>query len=370
LAGIVAAVVGAAAAAMVALGAFDGDEAPQSAPAGAGLAVGVSPQTTLDARDYDKLENAGTEIVRLPLNWSHVQAEPGDCQWDTPNGVCNWVNLDAQIGNASESGARVIPILSDIPGWVYKHTTKPPLNGEARAGWEDFVDAAVRRYGPNGEFWKTGYADPPYTGAPENAKPIEEWQVWNEPNGKVYFHPKPNPRKYAYLLGITADAIRAVEPDAQILLAGMFGTAEIPQPKFLREMYDVGGVEDDFDAIALHPYSKGVHELKLQIRWARKELKKAGDENAGLWITELGWASGSGEHPLEKGREGQADLLTKSFRLLSKNRERWNVEGVVWFTWQDRMDDAVCQFCRTAGLFDARDRSKPAYAAFKQATGS
>jgi polysaccharide biosynthesis protein PslG len=355
---------------MVALGVFDDESSPANAPVAEELVVGVSPQTALDARDYDKIEGAGAEVIRIPMNWSHVQAGPGDCQWDTANGVCNWVNLDAQIGNASEAGARVVPILSDVPGWVYKHTTRPPLNGEARAGWEDFVDAAVRRYGPSGEFWKTGYTDPPYEGAPETAHPIIEWQIWNEPNGKVYFYPEPNAKKYAYLLGITADVIRAVEPDAEILLAGMFGTAEIPQPKFLRGMYKVPGVEDDFDAVALHPYSKGIHELKLQIRWARKESRKAGDTGVNLWITELGWGSKSGEHPLEKGRNGQAGLLERSFEMLSKKRDQWHVEGVIWFTWQDRIDDAVCQFCRSAGLFDARDRSKPAYAAFKQATGS
>jgi hypothetical protein len=300
------------------------------------------------------------------MNWSHVQAAPGDCQPQPAHAVCNWVDLDAAIGNAAEAGARVLPILSNVPGFIYKETTQPPLNGEARAGWEDFVDAAVRRYGPNGAFWETNFTNPPYEGEPH---PIKEWQVWNEPNGKVYFHPHPNPKKYGYLLGITADSIRNADPDAEIMLAGMFGTAEIPQPRFLRQLYTVDGVKDDFDAIALHPYSKGIHELKLQVRWARREAIRAKDRNVGLWITEMGWASTNGDHPLEKGRAGQAKLLTKSFALLGKHRDNWNVEGVVWFTWEDRIDRAVCQFCHSAGLFDFEGNSKPSYAAFKQANG-
>ena len=271
------------------------------------------------------------------------------------------------VGNAAEAGTRIVPILSDIPGYIYRQTTKPPLNGEARAGWEDFVDAAVRRYGPDGAFWETNFTNPPYEGVPH---PIEEWQVWNEPNGKQYFYPHPNAKKYAYLVGLTADTIHAADPDAEVLLAGMFGTAEIPQPKFLRQMYMVPGIEDKFDAIALHPYAKGIHEMKVQIRWALRETKRAGDDDVGLWITELGWASGKGEHPLEKGFKGQANLLTKSFSLLGKHADAWNLEGVVWFTWEDRIDPAICGFCETAGLFDYGGRSKPSYAAFKEATGS
>ena len=315
------------------------------------VAAGVSPQTTLDARDYDKIDKAGADVVRIPMNWSHVQAAPGDCEPRPAHGVCNWVNLDAQIGNAAEAGTRIVPILSDIPGYIYRQTTKPPLNGEARAGWEDFVDAAVRRYGPDGAFWETNFTNPPYEGVPH---PIEEWQVWNEPNGKQYFYPHPNAKKYAYLVGLTADTIHAADPDAEVLLAGMFGTAEIPQPKFLRQMYMVPGIEDKFDAIALHPYAKGIHEMKVQIRWALRETKRAGDDDVGLWITELGWASGKGGHPLEKGFKGQANLLTKSFSLLGKHADAWNLEGVIWFTWEDRIDPAICEFCRDRGALRLR----------------
>lgn len=364
---IAGALVAAAAGVLVAIGVIDDDPSPAKGPLVRGIEVGVSPQTTLDARDYDKIEGAGIDVVRIPLNWSHVQAGPGDCQPEPAHSVCNWVDLDAQIGNAAEAGARVVPILSDVPGWVYRHTTRPPLNGAARAGWEDFVDAAVRRYGPDGAFWKTNFTNPPYEGEP---KPIVEWQVWNEPNGKVYFYPRPNARKYAHLLEITADTIRAAEPEAEVLLAGMFGTAEVPLRPYLREMYSVRGVEEDFDAISLHPYSQGLGELKLQIRWARREAKRAGDGDVGLWITELGWGSNSGKHPLEKGEDGQANLLRRAFDLLDKRRRAWNVEGVVWFTWQDRLDKTVCQFCRSAGLFDYKGRSKRAYAAMKEVTGS
>jgi len=369
---VAAAAIGAAVLGVVGLTGDDGPAAPAPVPAAnikplsQSVSVGVSPQTTLDARDYDKIQKAGADVVRIPMNWSHVQAEPGDCEPRPAHGVCNWVNLDAQVGNAAEAGARIIPILSDVPGYIYRQTTRPPLNGEARAGWEDFVDAAVRRYGPDGEFWKTSFTNPPYEGEPH---PIEEWQVWNEPNGKQYFYPEPSAKKYAYLVSLTADVIRAADPAAQVLLAGMFGTAEIPLKKFLREMYTVPGIEDGFDAIAVHPYSKNVHEVELQIKWARQEAKRAGDDDVRVWVTELGWGSGEGDHPLERGEAGQAKLLGRSFHVLGKHHRDWNVDGVIWFTWEDRIDDTVCQFCQSAGLFDYRGRSKQSYAAFQAVSG-
>jgi len=42
---------------------------------------------------------------------------------------------------------------------------------------------------------------------------------------------------------------------------------------------------------------------------------------------------------------------------------------VIWFTWEDRIDDTVCQFCQSAGLFDYRGRSKQSYAAFQAVSG-
>jgi hypothetical protein len=369
-------VVAAIAAAVLGVVGFGGDEDPdrtsaasmaKAKPLSESVAVGVSPQTTLGARDYDKLEKAGTDVVRIPMKWWHVQSQAGDCEPSPAHGVCNWVNLDAEIGNAAEAGARVVPVLSDVPDYIYRETNKPPLNGVAREGWEDFVDAAVRRYGPDGEFWKTSYMNPPYEGEPH---PIEEWQVWNEPNGKQFFHPKPSAKKYAYLVSLTSDVIRSVDPSAQVLLAGMFGTAEIPLREFLRDMYAVPGIEDDFDAIAVHPYAKNIREMELQINWARKEAKRAGDADVRMWITELGWGSAAGEHPLEKGERGQAKMLTKAFKALAKHHRDWNVDGVVWFTWQDRLDESVCQFCLSAGLFDYRGRSKRSYAAFNAVSGS
>ncbi len=159
-------------------------------PMAKSVAVGVSPQTTLDARDYDKIQKAGADVVRIPMNWSHVQAEPGDCEPRPAHGVCNWVNLDAQIGNAAEAGARVVPILSDVPDYIYRQTNRPPLNGEARAGWEDFVDAAVRRYGPEGRV--LGDRTSPTRRTRASRTRSRSGRSGTSRTASTYFYPEPN----------------------------------------------------------------------------------------------------------------------------------------------------------------------------------
>jgi hypothetical protein len=330
-------------------------------------AIGIAPQATLDAHDYEGLAEAGVGIVRAPLNWPSLQAEPGDCKPEPAVDVCNWAAMDELVGNAALSGARVLPVVAGVPEFVSEHASEPPLGGEALRGWRDFLRAAVRRYGPGGAFWTNEFVRAPFKGEPQ---PITEWQVWNEPNGKVHFHPRPSARRYGKLLKVTSEALRGVDPEAEIVLGGMFGSARIPQPIFLRRLYRVRAIKRHFDAIALHPYAVKIRGLDRQVRRARREARRARDRKVGLWVTELGWGSGKGGHRLEIGPQRQAARIVNAFDLLGRQRERWNVEGVILFTWQDRRDGLVCRFCRHAGLFDAVDRSKPAWEAFKQVTGA
>ena len=356
---------------LIAVGAFEDGGKPEDGepPAAAALTIGIAPQTGLKKLDFDRMAAAGVDVIRIPLSWDGIQPGGGDCEPEPQVGPCDWGPTDIVVGNAAERGIRVVPFLFTVPGFVSKHPTTPPIDGYAPAAWDDFVDAAVRRYGPGGKFWETEYVSEggPYNGDPQ---PVTDWQVWNEPNGKAFFHPHPNAKKYARLLKATAPAIREVDPGANIILGGMFGSAEIPLPRFLHELYEVRDIEETFDAVALHPYSNGIEDLRTQIQRARDAMDDAGDQNAKIWITELGWGSGDGNHPLEKGPEGQARLLTEAYELLGESADEWNLESVTWFTLRDTNHKGVCRFCRNAGLFKAKSKPKPAWPAFREAVGA
>lgn len=333
---------------------------------------GVSPQAPMATADFDRLSDAGAGTVRLLFDWASIQRSPGDCRPNPQAGVCDWTQLDGVVGNAAAHGLRVMPVMAGARGFRHEDELalgepldgRPPVEDDDLDAWRQFVAAAAARYGRGGAFWD-GFRE--FTG--DRGLPIHTWQIWNEQNAKPYWPPEPNAKDYAALLSESSEAIRGADPDAEIVLGGLFGTAAVKSTTYLEELYEVDGIEEAFDAIAIHPYSPDVEGIQVQAEWALDAARAAGDPDVGLWVTELGWGSGDNGHPLEQGEEGQADLLSSSFELLSSHREDWNVRGIVWFTWRDRNDEEVCEFCRNAGLFDADGNPKPAWDSFVTAVG-
>ena len=350
---------------IIVLRATESDGADKAAEA-SGL-VGIAPQTELEPEDWDRLAEAGTDVVRVQLNWENVQHVEGDCKPESQVNACQWVDFDEIVGAASVHGIRVLPVLGGRPEFAHdddsaEHLREhPPTEGEAFERWLDFAGAAAARYGPGGEFWAAYDA---FTGAP--ALPIEEWQIWNEPNAVAFWPPEPDADAYAKLVVETAEVIRESDPSAEIVLAGMFGTAAERSDDFLAQLYETPGFEDSYDSLAVHPYSPDLRGIEAQIGWLRDAAAEQGDPDVGLWVTELGWGSADGGHPLEVGEAGQAELLRESFEYLLENREELNVEGVTWFTWEDDSTEGVCRFCRNAGLFDDDGEPKPAWDAYRE----
>ena len=206
---------------------------------------GIAPQTDLTEKDWARMAAGGVSIVRLGLTWDAVQSDPGDCQAEPSVAVCSWTRFDSTVGEAAAHGIRVLPVLGGHPGFVDDGQSDdyirqhPPISGEGLAGWRDFVRAAAARYGRNGEYWPWFKAA---TG--QDPLPIEEWQVWNEPNATAYWPPKPDAEEYATLVRETSTALRESDPDAEVVLGGMFGTATVNSRKFLRTLYSVDGIQD------------------------------------------------------------------------------------------------------------------------------
>jgi hypothetical protein len=87
-------------------------------------------------------------------------------------------------------------------------------------------------------------------------------------------------------------------------------------------------------------------------------------------VTEIGWSSGTGENPLERGPDEQAARLTEAYALLTDRRDEWNLESVIWFSWRDRVTDPVCDWCAYSGLFaEAGLEPKPVWEALMGFTG-
>jgi hypothetical protein len=348
--------------------------AAQALPAGF---WGVVPQSHLTNEQFQRLGNGGVESIRIPVGWASVQ--------QTQDGPFDWSGFDNQVEEAAKAGIKVLPFLSGAPEWAVPSKRVPgaggleapahlPVSGAGRAGWVSFLTAAVARYGPTGSFWSE------HPGVPK--RPIRQWQIWNEPNFK-YFLAKPNPAEYGKLVKISHTALKAADPGAQVVLAGMFSRPKGARTAagkhkslnwyasdFVNAMYKkTPGIKTKFQGASLHPYTIRASELSGVVNEFRKVLTVNKDAGKGLWITELGWSSGkpSAGNQFAKGPGGQARELRTAFKTLRKQQVKWKVKSVFWFS----VDDApgACNFCDGSGLFAEGFVPKPAWSAYVSFAG-
>jgi hypothetical protein len=339
---------------------------PPRAPKGF---FGIGPQTALTDRDAEYMKAGGIESVRWPLSWGGVQP--------TPKSAYNWQGFDEVVAVAARHGLQVMPFLYGTPRWIsHKSTTLPVNNAKARSAWEGFLEAAVKRYGPGGEFW-TEHSPGVVKYEPAIAKPlpIRSWQIWNEANFFYFAYPA-SPQRYAKLVQISSPAIKRVDPGAKVILTGLFGepTAHgpkgMPAAKFLEILYRTPGIKSRFDGIALHPYAVDSETLEELVE-ALHEVTVKNHDRVPLYITEMGWGSQNdfNTDAFEQGIQGQVKQLKAAYGYLLENRNRLDLKQVYWFSWRDQ--PGSCNFCDSVGFFPAGKRfhAKPAWRAFVALTG-
>lgn len=311
---------------------------------------GVVTQGPLSARDFDRMHRGGVETLRFLLFWPGVE---------TGEGIYDWSPIDRIVARAAPADVELLPLIYGSPPWVAKPENHPPLDSEEDVqAWRRFLAALVDRYGRGGSFWN-GVAKP---------QPIIRWQIWNEPNFDLYWHPRPAPAEYAELLAISADAIHERDPRARIVMAGVAPVAAgMLWSRFLRLLYQAPGFERDADVVAFHPYAPTIAGLIENVRTARRIMRSHGDRKKALAVTEIGWSSSRQRGQLVVGPRDQAELLRASFSRLFTT-PKWQISDVQWYAWQDsRAVEFACTFCERAGLFTRWGRPKQAWRAYRRA---
>ncbi len=332
---------------------------------------GIVPQASLSEEDVTYMRVARIGSVRLPIGWESVQP--------TKRGGYNWEGTDREVSTIANQGLEVLPFLSGVPSWVSHRTTKLPIdNARARRGWTAFVKAAVKRYGPGGEFWTehTPAAANPDGIVVRRPRPFHVWQIWNEANFFYFAYPV-SPTRYARLLKLSYGAVKSADPRAKVLLSGLFGEPDqggkqgMSAADFLSALYRVRGIKHYFDAVALHPYAFHVRDLERMVEQVRAVIVDNHDSHAGLYLTEMGWGSQNDPDVVafEQGIRGQARELRGAYRYMLRNRHRLNLKAAYWFTWKDSR--YYCSFCDSVGFFREGERfhPKPAWHALVGITG-
>ena len=339
---------------------------------------GVVPQTDVTPAELDRM--AANGVGSLRVNFSMAQIEPDLSQY-------NWGPTDALVRDAAARGIRIIPTIFGTTGWLNLFDGDSNCGGlcapntdATRNAWAEFAAAAVARYGPNGSFWAPTQdcplpplvcrRGPPPCGC-SSPLPVHTWQIWNEQNSPKYFAPEPSPQRYGRLLVAAAAKIHAADPNAEVITGGMWGPPSadevVPTAQYMRQLYAVPGVKGSFDAVSVHPYASSLDGVYDQVKDVLKVIRRAGDD-AGIWITELGWASGGPrDNGLVKTPKGQSRLLTSSLETLIARRLAWRIRGVLWYAWRDAPPERTdCEWCPMSGLRKQNGAPKPAAKAFKR----
>ncbi len=290
--------------------------------------------------DFSQMAGADVGVYRANF--------PFELARTVPRQPYDWSYFDQLVANTNANRITLIPVLYGVPPWRSKGLSSTPVHDRvSRNQWHDLVVAMVRRYGPDGTYWDL------HPGAPY--LPIQVWQVWNEPNSKTWWGPKPDPHEYATLLRRTSRSIHDIDPAAEVLTAGIVARPTnryaIKGPRFLRRLFATRGVAAAVDGVAYHPYAATVRAVGSQLNEARSVLDQAG-ARVPLWVTEIGWGTdGPLEHPLIKSRTGQQQALSGTFEMLLRERLHLRIAHVLWYLWQDRTD-TLCMWCESSGLLD------------------
>jgi polysaccharide biosynthesis protein PslG len=264
--------------------------------------------------------SSGVGYLRHDFRWEEIERSPGRYDF---SGYDRWVRAVA----AKRMGIMAI-LFGAPPFWVRTqgNYTYAPRSNRAFA---NYAAAVVRRYGSRGSFWREN---------PGLPKVRFSYQVWNEPNLRQYWLPRPNPRRYTRLLKAAARAIKRVERRARILTAGLPNSTQrgtMRYERFIARMYRAGG-KSGFDTLAVNAYAPTARGVIGLLRSTRRLMRRYHDSRASLWLTEVGWGTGGPRHRFNLGSRRQAREISRLLRGLYRRRRGLRVRGLVYFGWQDR----------------------------------
>ena len=262
--------------------------------------------------------------------------------------------FDDYVAKAAEHRMRLLPILF--------RTGRPACPRDLRS-IARLAQTLVRRYGPSGSLWRER------PGVPK--VPIRAWQLWNEPNLRVYWCNRPSARAYARMLRVVGGAIKRVDRGAEIVTAGLPPSklrGAVPLGRYIRQLYRAGG-RRYFRTLAINSYARNHRELGRLLRSVRRLMNSRGHRRGRIWITEIGWGDRGPRHRFIVGARGQASRISRALAYISRNRRRLRLRGFVYFCWRDAPPYPPLYqdlWGLHTGLLDREGRPKPAYNAFKR----
>lgn len=337
---------------------------PSSAPAftlGMNFLWGNGEPKGLEDR-LSRMENMGIKQARTDWEWRAVESKKGTYDWSA---------IDRMMQLAHKHRIEILPMVHYAPEWALPNVKKPSgvyqlaPRDDAFGDYTRFLAASIDRYGPGGN-------------APFAFTPIQYWQVWNEPNIKEFWGPKPDSGRFVNFMKTVNKGLGERRNKVKIVHAGLSKS----DTDFMWSLWDKEpGYCHLFDVMAIHSYFfnpkggvRGVEDIDKDIpEYAKLGFiggkdhgylpkvfnvrrfmgYKEGCEHTPIWITEIGFLSTkkdqgmfSGTTPYAIKEDQSAQLAQKTLRYINEKlttkpfgpgsrNMATNVTRVYWFTLDD-----------------------------------
>ena len=273
--------------------------------------------------EINMLNEMGFGWIKQEFSWRDIEG--------IEKGAYDWWKADQIVNAANDAGLNVVARLDRQPFWT-EPTDNQWKENQPPADLQDFGDfcgAMAERYQGR----------------------IAAYQVWNEPNlDREWGDKPPSPTEYTALLKVCYEAIKAADPDAIVISAGLAPTGTntekvIPDTTFLQGMYDAGA-SAYFDVLGLHapgyktPPSVSAEETAVSEeygmgRWfafrhvedMRAIMVANGDATKQVALMEMGWMlhqdihEGYTWHGVSE--EDQAQYLVEAYEYAADNWQPW-----------------------------------------------
>ena len=277
------------------------------------------PDTAL--RDLGLVQEMGFTWVKQKFPWREIEG--------IEKGQYDWYRTDYIVTETAKAGLKLLVRLDQQPYWSEPADNQWQENGPPgdMADFADFCGAVAARYRGR----------------------IGAYQVWNEPNlSREWGNRPPDPAAYTELLAACYTAIKAADPAAVLVSAGLAPTgtdndAAMPDTAFLQEMYDAGAAAY-FDVLGANaPGYKAPPELDPAAavapeygggRWfafrhvedLRAMMVANGDGHKQVAILELGWTTDQVNpdyawHAVDEAT--QADYLVRAYQYAVAHWRPW-----------------------------------------------
>ncbi|MBN1888518.1 MAG: O-antigen ligase family protein [Thermoflexales bacterium] len=245
--------------------------------------------------------------IRQTFRWGEIEPEPGRFEWERWDAVFDTLDQLRHAQSSAYGGPLALAVLDSPPAWLSIDESQR-LHSPALPKGSEHIDVSASQQTQaltinNFQLTINNYSRFAGEFAARYGDRVDYYQIWDEPNLGDKWGGQVEPVAYAEMLRQAGDAIRANDPGAVIVLAGLAPTTEQSSTNmadwlFLRRLYEIGA-KDYFDIAAGKPYGfyTGPDDRRVDpavlnfshILLMREEMEKHGDESKPLWATQWGW---------------------------------------------------------------------------------